>query len=54
MNYYSSWQEALMDFIRQNGKEYKDVSELYALMVEFELKLKINARGAYYIRGGTK
>ncbi len=46
MKYYSSWQEALMDFIKDYGHNYKDA---YNLMVEFESQLKQNVKGTYFI-----
>ena len=49
MKFYSEWQDALMDFIRQHGKEYEE-GELYALIMEFEQHLQKNARGAYFMR----
>lgn len=50
MKFYSDWQDALFDFIRHNGAEYPEASDLYALMVEFEAQLQQNTKGAYYLR----
>lgn len=47
MTYYSEWQLALIDFITLYGHNYKDA---YNLTVEFELHLKRNKHGAYFIR----
>lgn len=49
MKYYSTWQEALADFLAKYGHNYKDV---YNLMVEFEAQLKRNIKGTYFIYEG--
>ena len=54
MKYYSSWQEALRDFVEHYGHNYKEVDEVYALMVEFELELQRNVKGAYYMQEKIK
>ena len=46
MKYYSNWQDALISFITKYGHNYEDA---YNLIVEFELELKQNIKGAYYI-----
>lgn len=50
MTYYKTWQQALMDFIRHNGTEYESEQDLYALMTEFEVRLRKNVNGAYYLK----
>lgn len=47
MKYYSTWQEALIDFIKANGAEYDDS---YNLMADFEQELNQNLRGTYFLR----
>lgn len=47
MKYYKTWQEALTDFITKYGQNYEQV---YSLMAEFELILRRNIKGAYYLR----
>lgn len=49
MKYYTSWQEALQEFIATYGHNFEDP---YNLIVEFELDLKQNVNGAYFITGG--
>ncbi len=49
ITYYSSWQEAFKDFITKYGHNYKDP---YNLMIEFELQLKRNIKGTYFIDEG--
>lgn len=46
MKYYSSWQEALMDYVRRYGHNYEDA---YNLMADFELNLSQNIKGAHFI-----
>ena len=46
MKYYKSWQAALTDWIELYGHEFGDP---YNLIVEFELHLKQNIRGTYYL-----
>ena len=46
MKYYSTWQEALAEFIEQYGHNYKDA---YTLTAEFEQLLFKNVKGAYYV-----
>lgn len=46
MTYYSNWQEALMDFMKQYGHNYKDA---YNMVVEFEQQLQRNFRGTYFM-----
>lgn len=46
IKYYSSWQEALLEFISKYGQNYKDP---YNLVTEFELQLKKNIKGTYFI-----
>lgn len=47
MTYYSTWQEAMLDFIRLYGQDYEDS---YNLAVEFEQHLKRNRMGAWFIK----
>lgn len=49
MTYYSSWQDALVDFVNAYGQNYKEVGEVYALMAEFEQQLFQNIKGSFYI-----
>lgn len=51
MKYYSSWQDALIDFVADYGHNYKDA---YNLMVEFEQQLFQNIKGAYFMKGESK
>lgn len=52
MKYYSTWQEAFIDFINKHGSDYDDS---YNLAAEFEEKLGKNIKGVYYIYfGDTK
>ncbi len=46
MTYYSSWQEALVDFIKQYGHNYLDA---YNLTMEFEQELHQNIKGTYFM-----
>lgn len=46
MKYYSTWQEALLDFIKEYGHNYLDP---YNLVVEFEEQLKRNTKGVYFM-----
>ena len=46
VKYYKSWQSALTDWIELYGHEFGDP---YNLIVEFELHLKQNIRGTYYL-----
>lgn len=46
MKYYSNWQDALLDFVTQYGHNYEDA---YNLIAEFELHLKQNIKGVYYM-----
>lgn len=46
MKYYSKWQDALVDFIAQYGHNYEDA---YNLIIEFELQLKRNIKGTYFM-----
>ncbi len=46
MKYYSNWQDALQDFIKKYGHNYKDT---YNLIVEFEEALEKNSKGIYYM-----
>ena len=46
MKYYSTWQAAFIEFIERYGSNYEDS---YNLSVEFELHLKQNKNGAYFI-----
>ncbi len=50
MKYYSSWQEALVEFIDQYGHNYEDG---YNLVAEFEQELQQNANGAYFMYKGV-
>ncbi len=54
MKYYSSWQEALIDYIELRGHEYESAGELYCLMEEFERQLFRNIKGTYYMKGNGK
>jgi len=47
INYYSTWQEALMQFLEQHGHEYSDS---YVLLSEFESLLMRNIKGTYFMR----
>ena len=49
MKYYTSWQEALLDFTKKYGHNYLDP---YNLMVEFEEQLKRNIKGVYFMYTG--
>lgn len=52
MKYYSTWQEALSDFVERFGHNYADS---YNLVAEFEEMLNKNIKGVYYIYfGDTK
>lgn len=51
MKYYSTWQEALLDFIERYGHNYQDS---YNLTAEFEQKVKQNAKGVWYMYLGEK
>ena len=46
MKYYSTWQEAFIDFIKLYGDNYLDS---YPLTEDFELRLKQNLHGTYFI-----
>lgn len=46
MKYYSNWQSALIDFVKLFGHNYIDS---YPLMEDFELRLKQNIKGTYFI-----
>jgi hypothetical protein len=46
MTYYSTWQEAFIDFIKQYGNNFKDA---YNLTMEFENELKQNIKGTYFM-----
>jgi len=46
MKYYSTWQEALIDFIKHYGQEYEDG---YNLLMEFEERVKQNTVGTWFI-----
>lgn len=46
MKYYSTWQQALSEFIQRYGHNYEDG---YNLVVEFENKLQKNVHGVYFI-----
>lgn len=46
MRYYSSWQEALVEFVALFGHNYQDG---YNLVAEFEQKLNRNSKGTYFI-----
>lgn len=48
MKYYSTWQEALLDFVELFGHNYEDS---YNLMAEFEEKLNQNIKGVYFMYG---
>ena len=45
MKYYKTWQEALIEFVRIHGEDFKDS---YNLTAEFEQKVKQNIHGAWY------
>jgi hypothetical protein len=49
MKYFSSWQEAYKWFVNRYVDNYEDS---YNLSAEFELQLKQNSRGAYFIHTG--
>lgn len=49
MKYYSTWQEAFIDFINKHGSEYEDS---YNLAVEFEQQLHKNVKGVYFMYEG--
>jgi hypothetical protein len=51
MRYYSTWQEALQDFIERFGSGF-DTS--FELIQEFEQKLGRNVRGAWFMYIGDK
>lgn len=51
MTYYKSWQEALQDFIAKYGHNFEDP---YNLTMEFEIQLKRNIKGAYYMLEESK
>lgn len=46
MKYYSTWQEALLDFTEKYGHNYLDP---YSLIVEFESHLRKNTKGVYFM-----
>lgn len=46
MKYYKTWQEAFLDFITKYGSNYE---EPYNLTAEFELQLKQNIHGSYFM-----
>lgn len=46
MKYYSTWQEAFIEFIKRFGQNYLDS---YNLAMEFETHLNRNKKGVYYI-----
>ena len=46
MTYYSTWQEALAEFITKYGHNYKDA---YNLATEFEMHIKQNIKGSWYM-----
>lgn len=54
MKYYSEWQDALIDWIKLRGHSYEKVSDLFALMSEFENNLGRNSKGAYYLIRSNK
>ena len=43
---YRTWQEAFMQFIRKYGHNYEDS---YNMAVEFEMHLRQNRLGVYYL-----
>jgi hypothetical protein len=50
MKYYSTWQEAFMDYIRHFGHNYEE-GNIYALYSEFEYNLGKNSKGVYFLNG---
>lgn len=46
MKYYKTWQAALVDFIELFGHNFEDS---YNLTAEFELMLKRNIKGVWYM-----
>ncbi len=46
MKYYSTWQEALMEYIKQRGDNYEVP---WNLIEEFELVLQQNRKGVYFL-----
>ena len=50
MKYYSTWQEALTDFINLYGHNYDTP---YILLMEFEEQLNQNKKGTYFIYHGV-
>jgi hypothetical protein len=51
MKYYSTWQEALIDFIKIRGDNYQ-VS--WSLAEEFEIELQRNRNGTYFMNLGEE
>lgn len=51
MKYYSTWQAAFVEFIEKFGHNYPDS---YNLSVEFELHLRKNKLGTYFIYWGEE
>lgn len=50
MKYFSSWQEAFMWFVNKYSHNFEDS---YNLSAEFELQLKQNSRGTYFLYVGA-